>query len=84
MLVTLVLVGGAVMVAELVVISIFLFDCCMFTFPAGAMVQDLEVSKLRLPSCAPPPSFPAVLRMPHLLVWPWCILLALSLGLASA
>lgn len=53
-------------VAEVVVISISLFDCCMSIFPAGAMVQDLEVSTASL--FCPTPSFPAVLCMPHFLL----------------
>lgn len=61
MLVPLALVGGAVVVAEVVVISIFLFDWCMSTFPAGAMVQDLEVSRL-LSLLVPTPSFLAALH----------------------
>lgn len=58
------------MVAEVVVISIFLFGCCMSIFPAGTMVQDLEVSRLlcllvpRLHPPSPAPILPAVLRMP--------------------
>lgn len=53
--------GGAGRGAAVVVISVSLFGCCMSAFPAGAVVQDLEVSRLLffpLPRRPPPALFP--------------------------